>query len=657
MDNARHFRIKNKSTATLAGLALMLLLLYLGLVFILPKVTVFNRSIEYNAEGDMVEVPVAGGMSYEQDIVIPFDMLSGVSVDMGTHADNVVGIHGRIEVTDSSDKVVLSKEITSIYDAAADTSNVPVTRDGRYVLRVTFDSVDECEEDDIPYLSVNAETDQPSFTVSGRNSGAPNKAVFGFIFLIFSIVCIACAYYLLRDCIAKRSKLFERFIWWTLFVFSVFCFMQLFDLYMIIKGSLLIIEAAKNGSFMRYYDHSYLETIQSVQKAAYYGYNYNFFLLLPVVIVLLPVSFFVKSSAVDNGILLKLLVVYVNIWMMLFLFGTEYAARKICGFLNLDEKYTNSVTRLIKFSPLVLFVLFVFGQVDIIYVFVMMVALFALFKKKYYLFTLLMSVAVAMKSLPLMIFIPILLLVRKKPIDIIKHMLIVVACPLLTKVLFENTYGHTAIMNMMEHLHDFKGIITEYRIGNMISVYVLIYAVICFYAFSRNAEEISGKELLKEIMLVIFAVYGSFVVCTEYHDQWLIPLIVSYAFLLPLYGKDRNLSILNIAAESLLLVIALTSNASTYMVNCAFLPNYASNYMYSGTTVANILASITPDYAVILKTLLTACIVLTAWIMYKKRDEKVPESEYALSEGFIVGRILILYAVELFFFWCYFYIG
>ena len=94
----------------------------------------------------------------------------------------------------------------------------------------------------------------------------------------------------------ELKKISERLLFFFFFLFSILFLGQVLDLEMIARSAFKIIESVKAGNFLNYYDYSYTSALEPGVDFIHLGYNYDFFLMLPVTIVLFPLSFFMTSD-------------------------------------------------------------------------------------------------------------------------------------------------------------------------------------------------------------------------------------------------------------------------------------------------------------------------------------------------------------------------
>lgn len=642
-----------KKNSTLLATIALLAFIWLGLSFVAPKMSLFCFP-DINIPADSTYVDLEEGAVYEQSFPMPYDVISKVSVDLTwdeTHGNIVVPFDGRIELLDSNGNIIAGKIVTSIYDAELNTRMASVNQDETYTVRFTVNSIDAPEGAAVP--EINADGSSPAYTIYGRYNGAPARSFFHIMYLVLAAI-IVLYVYSLNSKSEELRRTSEKLLLWGICLVCILLLGQSIDMEMVARGSLKIIEALKSGQFFSYYNYSYDSALEYGVTQVYMGYNYDFFLMLPMVILIFPVSFFMNSGMPYwqgyNGIIIGLsIVVFVLILVC------EKIIVKICKACGMPKEYEETVRKFFLFSPFLLTASIMFGQIDMIYVLVIAIALVFYFKGSLKTFTILMSLAVAMKSLPLMIFIPLIILVRKNVMHIMGYLAGVLAFPAVSAVLFERGAGYDAIMNIVNSEFGFGRLLFERTLDGANALFPLFYVFICVYAYAHKCEGDSKKELLKTSMLIIFMTYASFTAFTVWHLQWLIPLIFALAFLIPMYSKNRTVLAVGIVMEMLLILCVIGDDqVATYEIN--FLMPVFTDHDYHGIFVSEILKNISPYAYTAVRSLLTASLAALTYL-FIKQETTVEDKDMTFVKRAACLRIFALYAVVIFFIWCYCFVG
>ena len=635
---------------------LVLVFVYCGLMVVAPRLTIWNHTATYHPE-DCVLTEIEEGQSYEYSFPVPYDYVSTIDVlftDESRTNSTVIPFDARLELLDSDGNVVIGKDMTSMFDTTAGSGYTPVTKGETYTVRFTVTHVDTVEGTAAPQFPVSSENGV-AFDMTGRDNGAPSKGAFSLIYAIFSIVIVLYVYSM--DCSSLLLKKFsEPLLLLAVSIVSILLFSQVFDPEMIIRGALKIIETTKAGHPLDYYDYSYTSSLTAGCDYEYLAHNLDFFLLLPVAIVMLPLSFFMNSTDTYNATYTFAIILLSTVIFLAILLSGRLIM-KICKVCEMPDDYANTVKRLFVFSPFLLSATILFGQIDMLYIVIVIVALLMYYKGKYGVFSILMSIAIAMKTLPIMIFIPLILLVKKKPIPLISYCVGAVSFTMLSTVLFKGGFGYDAIMNVVKIRYDFMSTLFASPLGIKNDFFPIVYVLICIYAYMQNVAEVSKKELLRTSMTLIFATYSTFVVFTDWHAQWLIPLVLSMSFLLPFYKKDNTALLLNIIAEALLIFCSYGGKTwSTHMTNFT-LPTF-TGYYYGGPTLTTVYNNVGSWCFMLICSLSSAVLIALCYIFFsKKLSTDSTSADMSLTKDYACLRVTVLYAVIAFFLWCYFYLG
>src|SRR5450830_436354 len=244
-----------------------------------------------------------------------------------------------------------------------------------------------------------------------------------------------------------------------------------------------------------------------------------------------------------------------NIFPTLFLFKLLYLFFDLgCIFLLLRLFYDGDAEKKLKifkywmFSPLVIFVLYIFARHDIIGIFVALAALLLAKKKRKYWAILILALAVALRFFPIMI-LPLLIiyLVQKK-----RDYIVLIALGLSGLIAieaFSNLYFGKSVIFSLLNAEQFNYIISaklDLIIHDKIFIYIAAY-VIVILSFLR--QKVTTCELLITYSAVVYMLY---VAISYFHPQyllWTVPFIIYVSV------KDKGLHYLQWAQFIFLMVI------------------------------------------------------------------------------------------------------
>ncbi len=635
--------------------SLILVVFYIVLVSVIPDFTIWASHKAFNNKTTHDELLVDGD-SYMSEFSMPFDKVCKIEPDIISNgSDNVAQIDGELSLLTQSGDLVLNKKITSVYDCAIDTRYENVQAGEQYILRLMINRIYTDPGSPAPALRVSADTGDMSFMLSGRNDGASLKSFFGMLYLIMSVLIILYLTYMNKD--NKTARRCEWLIWGVTVCICIFCLSQYYDHFMIIKSALRMRDSFKAGNIRAYYDYSYMEELSNRSSKQLFAYEYNFLSIFPIMVMLLPLSS-VLSGDMLYGSESDIAVIYITFITAVFLILSAKMIDKIIKSCECEEGYSNHVRRLFLFSPMVLYMTVLYGQIDIFYIFVILAALPFYYKKRYYLFSLIMSIAVSMKLLPLIIYIPLILLANKKTRELFINFALVMSSTVLTKLVFESNSGHAAIANIIEEDYSYIERMVSVKIGDTIALFVIAFAILCIWAYFTDPDTDNKKEMLHRSMLLIFYSYVAFILFAEWHIQWMLPLAISLCFLLPLYKKPTKLWMLYMAIQFLYIITASSVTTSVYQVNYGVFTDL-TDYYYSGASVNMIMSNISSISQVVVFSLLCAALLAFAFVLYRSDNKEAKEqiTVFALPDKMVIGQIWIIYFFIIFYFWCYWYIG
>jgi len=244
-----------------------------------------------------------------------------------------------------------------------------------------------------------------------------------------------------------------------------------------------------------------------------------------------------------------------NIFTTLFLFKLLYLFFDLgCIFILLRLFYDGEAEKKLKifkywmFSPIVIFVLYIFARHDIIGLFVALAALLLAKRDRRYWAIIILAVAVALRFFPIMI-LPLLIvyLVRKKRDYIV--LIAIGLSGLIAMEAFSNLYfGKSVIFSLLnaEHFNYIISAKLDLIIHDKIFIYIVAYIIIIL-SFMR--QKVKTFELLITYSGVVYLLY---VAISYFHPQY---LLWSVPFVLYVAVKDKWLHYLHWAQFILLLVI------------------------------------------------------------------------------------------------------
>ncbi|MCX6384409.1 MAG: hypothetical protein NTV16_08050 [Actinobacteria bacterium] len=244
-----------------------------------------------------------------------------------------------------------------------------------------------------------------------------------------------------------------------------------------------------------------------------------------------------------------------NIFVILFLFKLLYFFFDLgCVFLLLRLFYDNDAQKKLKifkywmFSPIVIFVLYIFARHDIIGLFVTLAALLLAKRQRKYWAILILALAVAVRFFPIMILPLFIIFLVQKRRDYIIFVAIGLS-GLLAIEAFSNLYFGKSVIFSLLNAEQFNYLISaklDLIIHDKIFIFIAAYTIIIL-SFIR--QKVKTFELLITYSGVVYMLY---VAISYFHPQyllWTVPFIIYVSV------KDKGLHYLQWAQFIFLMVI------------------------------------------------------------------------------------------------------
>ena len=422
------------------------------------------------------------------------------------------------------------------------------------------------------------------------------------------------------------------------------------DISVIIKYAKMVPQAIADGGLFNYYEYALDNIVEGTVP------NYNYFIYLFFTICLAPVYLLNAISPTPAGAVGEILIV--NTFLLIFVILSGVLCYKLSRLIGLNKQKSFEVFFIEQTSIILIFGSIGFCQFDVVYLDIILCALLFWYKKQYHRFSLLMSVAIMLKFLPVIIFIPLVLVTHKKLGGIIKHLLIGASCPVVYALLVRIDAGYSKAAEYSNNSLDFALRIfpDDVRLSwGYISLFVIAFVLICYFAYD---SEMTDENRLNRMIVPPILSYGSFIITTAWHPQWLVVIAPFMSLAIVLDVGRRSLvwadAIFGIAAV-LMLNVGLGGQVDNYMVNNGIIGHFTE---YSGITMSD---AIQFDYmqeallSIVIASML--CSMVNVWRDMKTdiSIEEVNSREYDFnySVGILIrGAFLILYPIGLIVFNC-----
>jgi len=314
---------------------------------------------------------------------------------------------------------------------------------------------------------------------------------------------------------------------------SFLCFDQAFDMRLTMIQSSDLLDCVFNGTPFHFYQH----VLDKAVGGAYFGLNetstvaiYNIILYSSLAIWLLPIY---VLNHVTHLVIYEALI---NLWGRVLVISISLICavviRRFYIKLFSDPVKAKWAGYFFISSPLVLYCVVITDQFDIIPTILTLLALFFYFDKKYYKFSILMSLTICFKLFPLLIFFPLIFLVEKRLQKLFQYSAIAVALYAVTSIassLFDTGYNQMQKIAQVQHGY-FDRIYTAQIPGGIknISLFLLCMILICTFAYYIKVSEI---DLPMVAFLFCAASYASLFTFVLWEPQWFILILPFFIFI------------------------------------------------------------------------------------------------------------------------------
>lgn len=229
-------------------------------------------------------------------------------------------------------------------------------------------------------------------------------------------------------------------------------------------------------------------------------------------------------------------------WYKLLTTIAYFFTAQIIFLVSKELKMSNTASRIASIAwiscPLAFFSQFIFGQYDIFTLLFLLLGILQFLRGNLMKFTLWMSLAITFKYFPIFIFFPILLLVEKRPLEIIKYSVIVII-PIAIEVLifipseaFRSGVLHFGVAQRIMEIGIFN------KEGNYhLNLFFIAWIVFTGFIYLKDiTNEAIKRQWAIYIPLFILTVFYTFV---YWHPQWII-LITPFIVLNTFYQKRKD---------------------------------------------------------------------------------------------------------------------
>lgn len=235
-------------------------------------------------------------------------------------------------------------------------------------------------------------------------------------------------------------------------------------------------------------------------------------------------------------------------------------------------------------SPIGIFAVFIFSQYDVIGVFFTLLGLYFYFQKKFVRFAFCFSIAISFKYFACFIYLPLVLIIEKRPIHILKYGLM----GILITALQIGFYWHSEVFQ--NSFFALAGDKTGEAMNRGLAIYIsFLYLALCAYAyFSKIPLTLASNDWARKTIFICALAYALMFSLVRWHPQWLLIMMPFFAlatiYIRPTKGFLR-LEVIAYIAFVWLCVNGWSKNVDVTMIQEGVLQSYIPTLSYFGADV------------------------------------------------------------------------
>jgi hypothetical protein len=284
------------------------------------------------------------------------------------------------------------------------------------------------------------------------------------------------------------------------------------------------------GHIIDFYDYN----SQIVSKGGYLPLIYIIFAIWNIPLKLLGLAHDVAMSGLTLNIVE---LAWTKFLIVVFYFATTYIIYVIVKIITGQSQKAKYIAVIFATSPIAVFAAFIFGQYDIVGVFLTMLGFYFYIKHDYFKFSFFFSLAISLKMFPMIVYIPLLLLAEKRIIRLILHGIIAVAATVLQIAIY---YHSVAFRNSVFTLAGERvSTLTEFSLSvlNSSPYLIILFAIICIYAYFKDVDQ--EAEQYRTAISISMLSYALLFSTIAWNPQWLM-IITPFFALSYLFIKDTS---------------------------------------------------------------------------------------------------------------------
>ena len=316
------------------------------------------------------------------------------------------------------------------------------------------------------------------------------------------------------------------FILYILVIMGCYLLFQQADLFYTVSSSYAYLK----GHIIDFYDYN----SQIVSKGAYLPLIYIIFAIWNIPLKLVGLM----HNVGVNGLTLSIAeLAWTKFLIVVFYFATTYLTYLIAHTITGQSQKAKIIAVIFATTPIAVFTAFIFGQYDIVGIFLTMLGFYFYIKRDYFKFSFFFSLAISLKMFPMIVYIPLLLLAEKRFIRLIVHGIIAIAATILQIAVY---YPSVSFRNSVFTLAGERvSTLAEFSLSllNSSPYLIIIFTIICIYAYFKDIDQEAEKyKTAINISLLSYALLFSTI---AWNPQWLM-IITPFFALSYLFIKDTS---------------------------------------------------------------------------------------------------------------------
>jgi len=329
----------------------------------------------------------------------------------------------------------------------------------------------------------------------------------------------------IRGLIPEELRISD-FILYALVIAGCYLLFQQADLFYTSSSSYAYLK----GHIIDFYDYN----SQIVSKGGYLPLIYIIFAIWNIPLKLLGLAHDVAMSGLTLNIVE---LAWTKLLIVVFYFATTYIIYVIVKIITGQSQKAKYIAVIFATSPIAVFAAFIFGQYDIVGVFLTMLGFYFYIKHDYFKFSFFFSLAISLKMFPMIVYIPLLLLAEKRIIRLILHGIIAVAATVLQIAIY---YHSVAFRNSVFTLAGERvSTLTEFSLSvlNSSPYLIILFAIICIYAYFKDVDQ--EAEQYRTAISISMLSYALLFSTIAWNPQWLM-IITPFFALSYLFIRDTS---------------------------------------------------------------------------------------------------------------------